>query len=176
MKLTRKQVARLFDISIRTVTTWQADPAFPKPTKEGGVNHYDGPAVLRWWRDREIASLIETDDGALLDLDQERARLAKAQRERVELELRVRREELVGAAAVRRQLARSSQAVRDGILAVPHRVAPVVAAETDPDKVFARLVDELVSSLTALADNAPSFIEKTEAETEETGNGNKPKK
>lgn len=42
----------------------------------------------RWWRDREIARPIATDDdGERLNLEQERAWLARAQRHRVELEL-----------------------------------------------------------------------------------------
>lgn len=152
MKLTRKSLAQLFDISIRTVTTWQADPAFPYPEKSGGVNSYDATAVLRWWRDREVAKLIEGDNGELLDLDQERARLARSQREKVELELRVRREELVEVVALRRELDGFVRTSRDGILAVPNRIASVVAAETDADCVHELMSEELRAALTRLAD------------------------
>lgn len=165
MKLTRKSLAQLFDISIRTVTTWQADPAFPYPEKSGGVNSYDATAVLRWWRDREVAKLIEGDNGELLDLDQERARLARSQREKVEFELRVRRGEVVEVAPLRGALSSTARSVRDAILATPNRLAVVIAAESNADRVHELMTTELRAALTRLADAGkalPAEQESTE--------------
>lgn len=154
MELTRKQLAQLFEVSIRTITTWQSDPAFPRPTKKGGVNSYAAPAVLRWWRDREIAHLVEAEDGQMLDLDQERAKLAAAQRRRTEIEIARLDRELVDAAELKKQLSGAVVVVKGAIQAVPARLAPVLAAETDADETYRKLDEELNAALSALADRA----------------------
>lgn len=92
--------------------------------------------------------------GGELDLAHERAALARAQREQIELAMRVRHQELVDAADMRRELASAATGVKSAILAVPVRIAAVIAAETDPERVFDRLTRELEIALEALAGRA----------------------
>jgi hypothetical protein len=84
---------------------------------------------------------------------------AKAARETYEAriaELRYRKmkDELVDADEVKRQFASASRRVRDSLLAVPDRIASVLAAEGDPVRVHQMLLGEIEQSLNALADHA----------------------
>lgn len=72
------------------------------------------------------------------------ARLAKLEYER-------KAELLVEAAQVQAEAFGRARVVRDSILAVPQRVAAILAAETDPAKVQILLADELRKALENLA-------------------------
>lgn len=82
---------------------------------------------------------------------------AKAARETYEArmaELRYRKmkDELVDAAEVKRAFATASRNVRDGLLAMPDRIASIIAAETDPDRVRQMMIEEIEKTLSTLAD------------------------
>lgn len=68
------------------------------------------------------------------------------------LALKERQGQLVDAEEVRRQGFELSRTCRDQILGVPSRLAPELAAETDPFKVHQVLERELAEALAALAD------------------------
>lgn len=78
-----------------------------------------------------------------LDLAQERARLSRTQREKLEIDICQRRGELVEAAAVERDAYKTARATRDRLLNVPDRVATLIAAETDPAAVHTLLSTEI---------------------------------
>jgi phage terminase Nu1 subunit (DNA packaging protein) len=65
---------------------------------------------------------------------------------------RLKRGRLVPAETARREAFDCARAVRDAVLNVPDRVAAELAAETDPDRVHARLDDELRKALEAAAE------------------------
>lgn len=69
-----------------------------------------------------------------------------------EFKYRKMKDELVDASEVRSQFATASRRVRDSILAVPDRIASILAAEQDPDRVHRLLIEELEQTLTSLAD------------------------
>jgi len=74
-----------------------------------------------------------------------RARLRK-------LELDAKEGRLIDAEAVRAALADAGRAVRDGILGVPDRLAPILAAESDQQRIHALLQTELKRELEGLTD------------------------
>ncbi|PWG62326.1 terminase small subunit [Spiribacter halobius] len=152
MKLSKQHLADLFGVTVRTVSEWQRDTEFPAPTREGRRNLYDAAAVVAWWRDREIARLIEGEDGRLLDLNHERARLAKAQADRQEYALARERGELVEAAAVGEVVGDDYTRMRARLLALPTKAAAMVTPETDT-AVCQRILDDLVrEALNELSD------------------------
>ncbi len=53
---------------------------------------------------------------------------------------------------VKREAFESARIIREGLLNLPSRLAPELAAETDPQKVFARLDAEIRAALNAIAD------------------------
>jgi hypothetical protein len=54
---------------------------------------------------------------------------------------------LIDAEAVRKQLADANRALRDGLLAIPGRLAPTCAAETDQKKVHSLMEQEIKREL-----------------------------
>lgn len=152
MSMTRKQLAELFAVTERTISTWQLEPDFPAPHRLGRSNLYDSPAVLRWWRDREIGRLIEGEDGRMLDLSQERARLAKVQADRQTLLLERERGALVSVDLVGELVGREYATVRTRLLALPSKLAPIVLPMGAHQQVHQALSDEIHTILTEMSD------------------------
>jgi len=82
-------------------------------------------------------------------LANERRRLTAAKAALAELEVRRRAGELVEVVAIEREYGRALRAARDAVFAVPPRVSPVVAAETDASAVDQLLHRELAHALEA---------------------------
>lgn len=83
---------------------------------------------------------------------QERAYNAKL----TELEYRQKIGELVPVADVRKVAIETARNVREAVLAIPDRVVSILAAETDPARVHAILVNEIRQALSGLADRYSS--------------------
>ncbi len=96
--INRTQVAYMLDCDVRTLSTYQKRQTHPLPVavkgKRGQSHQYDPQAVLKWKVRQEVARLSVVDDGSVLDLEYERARLAKAQADKTERENTVRDGEL----------------------------------------------------------------------------------
>lgn len=75
--LTQSEIAALFSVTTRAVRDW-AEEGIPR----NADGTYPGPAVVAWYCARE--------GGSLLDYTAERARLAKAQADKTEIENAVR--------------------------------------------------------------------------------------
>lgn len=82
------------------------------------------------------------DDGAGPQLLESRARREQALAELAELELAEKRGELVPVADIRKALIPKILGVRDALDTLADRLAPLIAAETDPAKVYALLKAE----------------------------------
>jgi hypothetical protein len=80
-----------------------------------------------------------------------RARREAAQADLAELELAERRGELVSAQAVEQALATKILSVRESLDTLADRITPLLAAETDPVKVYALLRTEIRQVLEQLA-------------------------
>lgn len=101
---------------------------------------------------REMAAGRGASSGA--DLAAERAALAIAQRERVELQNAVTRGELVRAAVVERELASQLVALRESLEVLADRLSAVLAAETDAATCRALLLAEHRQAMKAFATRA----------------------
>lgn len=87
--LTRDQAARALGITTRTLTNYASrseDPLQPIASGRGVKSLYDPAEVYQWgWR-RELAKLqTEASDNEFIDYQLEKARLTRAQADRVEL-------------------------------------------------------------------------------------------
>jgi hypothetical protein len=105
------------------------------PTQQPTVTVTDLPAV------RSLPAYTES-----------RARSEFERANLLALERKQRDGELLEAAGVRREAFRQARSVRDGMLAIPWRLAPLLAAESDPNKCGLILRAEIEHVLTALAD------------------------
>lgn len=90
------------------------------------------------------------DPGHVPDYQESRARREAAEADLAELKVRTQRGELVPAAAVRAEFSRQMASIRDGLLNIPARLAPVVAAESNLGKVQALIDGELRAVLAQL--------------------------
>jgi len=81
----------------------------------------------------------------------EDARRSKTDATRAALELRARQGELVHVGDVQVAAFNRARIVRDGMLNIPDRVAPMLAAESDEGKVHAMLSAEIRTALVELA-------------------------
>jgi len=91
-----------------------------------------------------------------LDLGQERARLARAQTEKAELENAVRRGQLLEVSLVERTWQNLMVALRARMLSLPTKLAMELASLTDANSVRARLTDEVAELLDEAAAHRPS--------------------
>lgn len=73
----------------------------------------------------------------------EAALTERVRRELLEHELQMKKGELVRAADVRQAANEKARIARDALLAIPDRLAPLVAVESDPAKVHALLATEM---------------------------------
>jgi phage terminase Nu1 subunit (DNA packaging protein) len=87
-----------------------------------------------------------------LDLTQERAWLAKVQRERAEIELQKARGDVVDVNEITEAMAAAIGAARAQLLGLPHKLAPQLVAITDPGEAFNLLQATVHDALTELAD------------------------
>jgi hypothetical protein len=78
----------------------------------------------------EPPSYDDDDDAGEVDYFKERAALTREQRLAAEINRRKMVGELIEKAEVRAEFAKQAGAVRDGLLNIPARLAPVLAAET----------------------------------------------
>ncbi|VEA68474.1 Phage DNA packaging protein Nu1 [Serratia rubidaea] len=102
MDVTKAQLAELFGVSVRTVTTWQSQgmPVLSGDANggRGGENRYSSAAVIKWYSEREASlenevlrkeldALKESQESELIPgtIDYERYRLTRAQADAQEL-------------------------------------------------------------------------------------------
>lgn len=82
--ITKGEAAYLLGVDERTLTTWQGRTIDPLPVqradRRGQANTYDPRLLLQWMVRQELVKVTGTESGEILDLEQERARLAKEQR------------------------------------------------------------------------------------------------
>ena len=150
IEMSKSKLADLLGVTPRTLTTWATEPDFPRPERRGRANAYDAGAVVQWWRTREIARLIDSEDGELLDLNQERAKLARAQASRQQLILAHERGDAVLVADVAASVGAVLTTVRAHLLSLPSKCAPAVhVAETLPETqaILDKAVHEALSEL-----------------------------
>ncbi len=141
-RLTEVSGSELAELTSRSYRWLHARLARLEPVRvDGRTRWYSAPEALR---------RIYVDEEHL-DLSQERAHLAKVQRELAALKLAVARGELVQADRVARGWARVGLRVRDAFLRVPARLAPVLAMQAQA-RCYEALDREIREVLNLLAE------------------------
>ncbi|MEE4381937.1 MAG: terminase small subunit [Pseudomonadales bacterium] len=154
LELSKQDLADLLDVTPRTLTSWATEPDFPAPERRGRVNFYNATAVAAWHRNREIARLIDSDDGSMLDLAQERARLARVQTRRQELLLAKERGEAVAVEDVAAIVGDQFSNVRARLLALPAKLAPLAHTADSVPAIRAVLEEGIHDALAELSEGA----------------------
>lgn len=149
----KRELSRVCNISERTLTEHikAGLPFVAAPEKRGQPYKFDTADVFRWLVEREITKRLPAGS-ELLDPQRERAALDRARRLEVELRLREREGELIPAPAVESEWFRLISTFRQRLLALPSRVSPLVAAESDAAKVHGIIEGLLHECMTALSE------------------------
>lgn len=144
MRVNRGVLSEILGVSEAGLTTW-ADQGMPVRRDGRGTEWDADPAdCVAWMMQRERDRVAATGP-----VSEQRARLLRAQADRAELDARQRAGELVLARDVDRELGRALRMLRDRILGVPDRCAPILAAETETSTVHLLLTAELRAALEA---------------------------
>jgi phage terminase Nu1 subunit (DNA packaging protein) len=138
-------IARLFMITERRVQQLTKEKILPQIAR----GQYDPVPTIQAFI-RYLNERIKNGDDA--DLQKERALLTKAQRETAELELAVMRGELHKGDDVMRVWTENVTNCRSRLLAIPTKVAPVLAETGDAQNIQEILKDAIYEALDELAD------------------------
>lgn len=104
---------------------------------------------------KQIGKLAENNDPLDEDFKRARTRREIADANLAEMKEAEQRNELIRMEAIRSALASMISTTREAILQVPARIAPIVAVEPDPAKVYDLMMDELNQALMRLAIPSP---------------------
>ena len=149
MEATRQDLARMFGVDARTVSEWQT-LGLPY-RKTGKSNMYNVPECIRWWAAWKHG-VVDEETGQPLDLNKERARLAKEQADKQEMENELRRKELCERSVMVKAWTDQVSACKAHLMGLGGKVAPLVCVETEPAACKA-IVDRAVeTALTELAE------------------------
>jgi len=136
--VSRDVLASIFNVTVRAVAHW---------SNAGCPRHADGtfdPAKVYQWR------LDHAIEGGGLNLNAQKARLARAQAERAELDLQERRGELLERSSVQANVRGICAAARDRLLGIPERAAPIVVTLSTAAEVFAHFTTTVATALDSL--------------------------
>lgn len=94
----------------------------------------------------------ELADGAGGTLAEVQRRVGLERERRMKFDLAVRQGKYLLATEAKREAFDGARIIREGLLNLPARIAPTLAAETDPQRVFAVLDEEIRAALDAVAE------------------------
>lgn len=145
--LHQKQAAALLGVTTRRLR--QIDHEDDPPLKVDGK--YPTEAFSKWLEARILSRLSIMDDGEVLDYQQERARLTKAQADHEELKVHQMEGTLIPSEEVNQVWTDKIMSARSTLMALPSKIAPVVMSASTVRDVedFAR--DEIFHALNELA-------------------------
>lgn len=144
-------VARLFGVETRTVTSWQAAGA-PHRKRSGRV-WFQAPEIIQWRRTQDRLDSRPPGD---IDEAKERARKMRADADLAEQKLKVQSGDLVPAADVQQAMERRDYATRARVLGIRGKFAPrVIGLGTMAEATVAldAIVSDILSSLRESADD-----------------------
>lgn len=114
--------------------------------------------VIRWYLPADALPMIYRIAGSHLDLTDERARLAKEQADKTEMDNAVRRGELVEVETVRIAVGTSIQNAKTRLLSIPSALAKYLENKSATD-IESQLSDAIHESLTELAEQPFGFVD-----------------
>ena len=133
-------------------------PIRRRPASRGEDWEIDTVAGIAWISARDGGGERGVAAGSRLDLNAERARLAKEQANQTAMRNATARGELVPASSVDRTMISVFSRIRSKLLALPNKAAPRLVGIRNPAQVQALLTDYVYEVLTELANT--KFVTK----------------
>lgn len=157
----QQQVGHMLDVDSRTVQSWSKRAASPlpiaEPGKRGQPHRYNPQEVVRWYVQNEI-SRMGLADGEVLVLDAERAKLARLQARKVELDLAEREGRLMPPDTLVEFFMNLLMATRSHFLALPNKAAPAVHGCESVAETCEAIREHVYSALTELSEMTPQEL------------------
>jgi phage terminase Nu1 subunit (DNA packaging protein) len=138
-------IAKLFMISERRVQQLTKEKILPQVSR----GNYDAVTTIQSYV-RYLGERIKSGDDA--DLQKERALLTRAQRETAELELALMKGELHKSEDVMRVWTENVMNCRLRLLAIPTKIAPILAENSDAQSVQEILKEAIYEAIDELAE------------------------
>lgn len=152
--LNKRELASILNISERALTDWQAKglPIASVATRKGESNEYELQAVARWLATSLKAreSIGAADDGGET-FSNARVRKERAAADLLELERAELTGRLVDGQEVRRAAFALARQAQENMMAIPDRLASILAAEDDPARTHDLLTLEISRVCNSLA-------------------------
>jgi len=123
-------LAEILNITTRRVQQLADDGIIPKPDKPGA---YDIPVCVQSFYYHEFCGSQNEEEE--LDGRYERARKAKAEADRIEFDLEIKRGLYIEAETVKNEIEKSIGNCRAKLLALPRKFTPQISAAQDPNEI-----------------------------------------
>lgn len=136
----------------RGMELWDQRTLRNNNARVGAADGPAAPAVVTPTPAQVRAYIEALPEDAIPDLNESRARREHYQAEQAKLAALQGRGELVPVAEVRKEAFSLARGVRDGLMGIPDRVAPMLAATQDAAQVHRLLSEEIRVALRVLAD------------------------
>ncbi len=151
----KSRLGLLFGLSQSAIDKMLANgaPYVSRGTRKEGWR-INTAAFAAWWRQEAINAIVPEDPNRLT-FEEAKAKKTQEEYERLAMENRKRRRELVTIDEVVTVMREESSIIRSHLMAIPGRVAIAAAAETDAGIVEALMVDEINVALSNIAADNP---------------------
>lgn len=143
--LTQRECAAMHGVDERTIRRWSDEGEDSLPRNDDGT--YNAPLTIAW--------RMQKESGSALDLNAERARLAKEQADKTAMANAVERGELLSVSTVATEWGRLASSIRAKFLGLPTKLAPRLAGLKNALTVRDALTAEINQVLVALRDYRP---------------------
>ncbi|MDL1965772.1 MAG: terminase small subunit [Candidatus Desulfofervidus auxilii] len=140
--ISTKDLAELFEVSQRTITTWKRLGA---ESAQIGRGKWDLKKFLQWWLENIYTPVNENEP----TLQEERLRYEKARADKVELEVKRLKKELIPRDKVEHALAELIAITKRAFLLLPKKAPGVLKNLSPAEQVEAlqKMVDEILEGL-----------------------------
>jgi hypothetical protein len=129
-------VAKLANMTGRRYRQLAKEDIVPEP-QQGKVPFIQAIQALFSYKDKLIGG------SGNLSLTDERTRLTKAQADKALIDLSELEGELIRVDVVSREAFTAGKKVKDGLSNIPDRISPLLAAESDKNKIYRMLTTEI---------------------------------
>lgn len=141
---TTKDLALIYGCSVQYIGEMIKNGDLPTPIKQ---NQHDVIKACKAMLEKARAEAVDSQS----NIAAEKLRLTKAQAKKAELEVLEIMKTLVPAKDVKDAAFESGRLLRDQLLNIPGRVAPIIAAERDPKKTHEILEKEIRQCLETIS-------------------------
>ncbi len=142
-----KTIAKLLDLTEARIGQLWKDGVISKPLERGRYPSDAIPQYIKWLRNKAFGTDIATGD-----TNKERARLLKNQADEKEMIVAEMRGELISATLVDAESDKAVLAIRNKLLGLPNKIAPLVLSSMDIPEVESAVRNMIYDVLDDLAE------------------------